>query len=116
MREAPVQPRQSFLLKIGTTTVPASVTRIVDRLELDALSARRGEELPFNSIGRVWIETAVPVAFDPYAENRATGGFILIDRATFETVGGRHGGREPAARDQRPSAARPGDAGQARRR
>jgi bifunctional enzyme CysN/CysC len=34
LREAPVQPRQSFLLKIGTATVPASVTRIVDRLEL----------------------------------------------------------------------------------
>jgi bifunctional enzyme CysN/CysC len=86
LREAPVQRRQSFLLKIGTTTVPASVTRIVDRLELDALSRAPGEELPFNSIGRVWIETAVPVAFDPYAENRATGGFILIDRATAQTA------------------------------
>ncbi|MBS0522892.1 MAG: adenylyl-sulfate kinase [Proteobacteria bacterium] len=86
MREAPVQPRQSFLLKIGTTMVPASVTRIVDRLELDALGRAPGDDLPFNSIGRVWIETAVPVAFDPYAENRATGGFILIDRTTLQTA------------------------------
>jgi bifunctional enzyme CysN/CysC len=86
MREASLQPRQSFLLKIGTTTVPASVTRIVDRLELDALRRAPGEDLPFNSIGRVWIETAVPVAFDPYTENRATGGFILIDRATLQTA------------------------------
>ena len=86
MREAPVRPRQSFLLKIGTTTVPASVTRVVDRLELEALRRAPGEELPFNAIGRVWIETAVPVAFDPYTENRATGGFILIDRATLRTA------------------------------
>jgi bifunctional enzyme CysN/CysC len=86
LRDAPVQRRQSFLLKIGTTTVPASVTRIVDRLELDALRRTPGEDLPFNSIGRVWIETAVPVAFDPYTENRATGGFILIDRTSLQTA------------------------------
>ncbi|MFI5029339.1 MAG: sulfate adenylyltransferase subunit 1, partial [Reyranellales bacterium] len=86
MREAPVQPRQSFLLKIGTTTVPASVTRIVDRLELDALSRAPSEELPFNSIGRVWIETAVPEAIDPDTENRATGGVGRRDRAEGRTA------------------------------
>jgi bifunctional enzyme CysN/CysC len=84
MREMSVQPSQSFLLKIGTTTVPASVTRIVDRLDLEALRRAPGEELPFNAIGRVWIEAAVPVAFDPYIENRVTGGFILIDRASLQ--------------------------------
>jgi bifunctional enzyme CysN/CysC len=84
MHETSVQPRQSFLLKIGTTTVPASVTRVVDRLDLEALRRAPGEELPFNAIGRVWIEAAVPLAFDPYTENRVTGGFILIDRATLQ--------------------------------
>ena len=58
---------------VGTTTVPASVTKIVDRLELDALRRTPDKELPLNSIGRVWVETAVPVAFDAYTENRATG-------------------------------------------
>jgi bifunctional enzyme CysN/CysC len=86
MREAPIGPRHAFLLKIGTATVPAMVTRIVDRLELESLRRVPGEALPFNSIGRVCIETAVPVAFDPYTENRATGGFILIDRATYQTA------------------------------
>jgi bifunctional enzyme CysN/CysC len=84
--DAPARAGQSFLLKIGTTTAPASVTRIVDRLELETLNRLPGEELALNAIGRAWIETAVPVAFDPYAENRATGGFILIDRASLRTV------------------------------
>jgi bifunctional enzyme CysN/CysC len=84
--EVPARARQPFLLKIGTTTVPASVTRIVDRLDLETLERQPGEELPLNAIGRAWIETAVPVAFDPYAENRSTGGFILIDRTTLRTV------------------------------
>ncbi len=84
--DAPVRPLQSFLLKIGTTTVPASVTRIVDRLELETLKRLPGDELALNAIGRAWIETAVPVAFDPYTENRSTGGFILIDRTSLRTV------------------------------
>ena len=111
LAEAAAQPRQAFLLKIGTTTVPATLTRIVDRLDLDSLGRTAGDDLALNAIGRVWIETAVPVAFDPYADNRATGGFILIDRATARTHGGRPGGREPRGGDQRPSADRPGDAG-----
>jgi bifunctional enzyme CysN/CysC len=86
LREASARPGQSFLLKVGTMTVPASLTRIVDRLDLEALGRSAGDELAFNAIGRVWIETAVPVAFDPYAENRATGGFILIDRTTLRTA------------------------------
>lgn len=86
LAEAPARPRQSFLLKIGTTTVPATLTRIVDRLDLEALGRAPADELTVNAIGRAWIETAVPVAFDPYAENRSTGGFILIDRATSRTA------------------------------
>jgi bifunctional enzyme CysN/CysC len=85
MREAPARAQQSFLLKIGTMTVPAAVIRIVDCLELEALRRVPADELHLNEIGRVWIETAMPVAFDPYAENRSTGGFILIDRATLQT-------------------------------
>ncbi|MBN9088320.1 MAG: adenylyl-sulfate kinase [Reyranella sp.] len=86
LAEAPAQPRQSLLLKIGTATVPATLTRIVDRLDLDSLGRTAGDDLALNAIGRVWIETTVPVAFDPYADNRATGGFILIDRATARTA------------------------------
>jgi bifunctional enzyme CysN/CysC len=43
--------------------------------------------LGLNEIGYCNLSTAVPVAFDPYAVNRETGGFILIDRLTNETAG-----------------------------
>lgn len=86
MRDVPVRPRQAFMLKIGAATAPAAVTRIVDRLDVETLRRVPSDELDFNAIGRVWIETAVPVAFDPYAENRSTGGFILIDRTTLQTA------------------------------
>ncbi len=45
------------------------------------------EELALNDIGSVLLRTSAPLAFDPYADNRRTGSFILIDEATNETVG-----------------------------
>jgi bifunctional enzyme CysN/CysC len=55
----------------------------VDTLERGAAPA----ELGLNDIGRVRLRTSAPLVFDPYASNRRTGSFILIDEATNETVG-----------------------------
>jgi bifunctional enzyme CysN/CysC len=43
--------------------------------------------LALNEIGLCNISTARPIAFDPYTENRRTGAFVLIDRATNATAG-----------------------------
>jgi len=75
-----------YLLKIGTTTVPATLSLIVDRLEIDTLKREPTRTLELNAIGRVEIETGAPIAFDPYRNNRGTGAFILIDRSSLRTV------------------------------
>jgi bifunctional enzyme CysN/CysC len=77
---------QRFLLKLGTATVPATLSRVVDTLAIDTLRRAPATGLALNAIGRVHIETAGPVALDPYAESRQTGAFILIDRATLRTA------------------------------
>ena len=76
----------SFLMKCGTATVPVHLGRIVDTLDLETLARRPADTLPVNGIGRAWLEAQQPIAFDPYAENRATGAFILLDRSTGATV------------------------------
>ena len=86
MDEAAAIAGKSFLLKIGTATVPASLSRIVNRLDIDSLQRVPTGELALNVIGGAEIETATPVAFDPYADNRGTGAFILIDRSSLRTV------------------------------
>jgi bifunctional enzyme CysN/CysC len=86
MDEAPAHAGRDFLLKIGTATVPATVSRIVHSLDIDSLDRAPAGRLELNAIGRVEIETAEPVAFDPYADNRQTGAFILIDRASLRTA------------------------------
>ncbi len=86
MDDTAAQPGRRFLLKIGTATVPAALSRVVDTIDIDSLQRAPSTALALNGIGRVEIETTAPIAFDPYAENRGTGSFILIDRATFSTA------------------------------
>jgi bifunctional enzyme CysN/CysC len=75
-----------YLVKIGTTTVPATLSLVADRLEIDTLKRSAAQTLDLNAIGRVEIETGAPIAFDPYGDNRGTGAFILIDRSNLRTV------------------------------
>jgi bifunctional enzyme CysN/CysC len=86
MDDIPAAPGKRFLLKIGTATVPATVSRIADTLDVDSLRRVPASGLSLNAIGRVEIEAAQPTAFDPYSENRQTGAFILIDRSTLRTA------------------------------
>jgi bifunctional enzyme CysN/CysC len=86
MEEKYAQAGQRFLLKAGTATVPATLIRVVDSLEVGSLQRSPCHTLGLNDIGRALIETSQPLAFDPYVENRQTGSFILIDRSSSSTV------------------------------
>src|SRR5206468_943769 len=86
MDDTAASARGDFLLKIGTATLPATVNRIVDMLDVETLERTPAGELGLNAIGRVWIEASASIAFDPYTDNRETGGLILIDRTTLRTV------------------------------
>jgi bifunctional enzyme CysN/CysC len=87
MSEQPLVPGRSYLLKIGTRTVPATVTALKHRIDVETLARLADRTLGLNEIGFCNLSTAAPVAFDPYAVCRDTGAFILIDRFTNETAG-----------------------------
>jgi len=65
----------------------ATVESLESRLDLDTMQPTKAHSLEFNDIGAVRIAVARPIAADPYAANRATGSFILIDEATHRTAG-----------------------------
>ena len=71
MDERPLDPKRPYVLKQGTRTVMAEA----------------GSALALNQIGPVTITTGRPIVFEPYADNRTTGSFILIDPATSFTAG-----------------------------
>ncbi len=86
MTDQPLTPGRSYLMKLGTRTVPAQVTHIRYRLDIDRHEQVPADQLGLNEIAVCELTTDRPVAFDPYAVNRDTGGFILIDRLTNGTV------------------------------
>jgi sulfate adenylyltransferase subunit 1 len=75
-----------YMLKHGTQTFNARITRVVHRTNIQTLEHEAVHTLGMNDIGVVEIETTRPILFDPYADNRATGSFILIDLATNATA------------------------------
>ena len=87
MSEQPLVPGRSYLLKIGPRTVPATVTALKHRIDVESMAHLAEKSLGANEIGFCNLSTAAPVAFDPYRVNRETGAFILIDRFTNETAG-----------------------------
>ncbi|MGE0861968.1 MAG: sulfate adenylyltransferase subunit CysN [Gammaproteobacteria bacterium] len=87
MADAPLLRGRNYLLKMGTKTVTATVAPVKHKLNIETMEHVAAEQLQLNEIGVVELELDRPIAFDPYRENRDTGGFILIDRLSNNTVG-----------------------------
>ncbi len=87
MSEEAMLPGRSYLLRIGTRYVPARVTSLKHKVDVNTLEHIAAKTLGLNEIGLCNVATATPVAFDPYEENRDTGAFILVDRFTNATAG-----------------------------
>ena len=78
---------RSYLMKIGARTVGATALPLKYKINVSTLEHVAAERLELNEIGVAELELDRPIAFDPYALNRDTGGFILLDRLTHQTVG-----------------------------
>jgi bifunctional enzyme CysN/CysC len=88
MAVEPLEPGASYLVKQTTRSVRAVVERVHHRIDMRTLHRdERAQHLGPNDIGRVVLRTSGPLLVDDYRRNRTTGGFILIDEASNETVG-----------------------------
>jgi bifunctional enzyme CysN/CysC len=86
LSDAPLLPGRGYLLKAGSQTVGAMVTELKHRVATEALEHLAAKELHRGEIGFVNVATVEPIGFDPYEQNKLTGGFILIDRHSNATV------------------------------
>ena len=87
MAEEPMFPGRPYLLKIGTQTVTATVTEPKYKVNVNTMEHLAAKKLDLNEIGVCNLALDRVIAFDPYTENRDTGGFILIDRLSNGTIG-----------------------------
>ncbi len=86
MHDEPLAVGRPYAMKLHTREVGAAVTRIRHRLDVSNGSELAASVLELNDLGTVNLATDRPVPFAPFAESRALGGFILIDRATNATA------------------------------
>ena len=78
---------RSYYLISGSTQVPAIVTAIRHKLDINSGDKEPARVLHMNEIGQVEIATDAPISLDTYKNSRNTGNFILVDRKTMNTVG-----------------------------
>jgi bifunctional enzyme CysN/CysC len=86
MAEEPLLRGRSYVMRVGTSTVSATVAPLKYKLDIDTLDRLAAETLELNEIGVCELELDQPIAFDPYAESRDMGGFVLIDRISNQTL------------------------------
>ncbi|MGI8505855.1 MAG: sulfate adenylyltransferase subunit 1 [Solirubrobacteraceae bacterium] len=86
MSEQPLQARGRYTIKHTTRTARAVVEQVEHRVDVNTLEHVPAAQLALNEIGRVHLRCSASLVVDPYARNRTTGSFILIDEATNDTV------------------------------
>ncbi|GHT84278.1 sulfate adenylyltransferase subunit 1 [Betaproteobacteria bacterium] len=85
--EVPLDRARTFLIRHTSREVKARLTAITHKLDVNTLERLPAEKLQMNDIARVHFKLAQPVFADPYAANRSTGAFIVIDESNNNTVG-----------------------------
>jgi bifunctional enzyme CysN/CysC/sulfate adenylyltransferase subunit 1 len=87
MGSEPMRARSRYTIKHTTTSARAIVDELEYRVNVNTLEHESTNQLELNEIGRVRLRASQPLMVDPYARNRTTGSFILIDESTNDTVG-----------------------------
>ena len=86
MSDEPLDARRKYWIKHGTRQTGAKVTKVDSILDVNTQQRHAADGLKLNDIARVHLNVQQPLAADAYADNRATGAFILIDEVTHQTV------------------------------
>jgi bifunctional enzyme CysN/CysC len=87
MEDEPLHVGRAYWLKLGTQMVSATVQEPKYTVNVNTMEHMAAKTLELNAIGVAELATDKPIVFEPYADNRALGGFILIDKITNRTVG-----------------------------
>jgi sulfate adenylyltransferase large subunit len=87
LHERALDPNKTYLLKHTTQVIRMQVDAVRSRVDLHTLQPVEAQTLELNEIGRLSITCHRPIYFDPYAANRTSGAFVVVDSLTNATVG-----------------------------
>jgi bifunctional enzyme CysN/CysC len=86
MADEAMVPGRAYWLKTATQTVSATVQEPKYEVNVNTMEKLAAKTLELNAIGVAELTTDKQIVFEPYADNRTLGGFILIDKMTNATV------------------------------
>ncbi|AWI61007.1 sulfate adenylyltransferase subunit CysN [Sinorhizobium fredii] len=84
---SPMLPGRGYILRTESDSVSATVTALKHQVNINSFAREAAKSLQMNEVGVCNISTQAPIVFDAYKDNRATGNFVFVDRATNATVG-----------------------------
>ncbi len=87
MDDEQMLPGRAYWMKLGARTVSATVQQPKYAIDVNTMAELSVKTLGLNDIGVAEVYTDRDIAFEPYDDSHALGGFILIDKATNHTVG-----------------------------
>jgi bifunctional enzyme CysN/CysC len=86
MADEAMVPGRAYWFKLGTQMVSATVHEPKYSVNVNTMEHLAAKTLELNEIGVAELVTDKQIVFEPYAENRSLGGFILVDKMTNATV------------------------------
>jgi len=87
MHEEPMLTGRPYIIKLGAHTLTGSITNTRHKVNVNTLEHLAAKQLELNEIGVCNLSFDRAIPFDPYVDNRETGGFIIIDKLSNDTVG-----------------------------
>jgi len=88
MSDRPAVEGGRYAVKHTTRSGHCVLAEVRHRVDVNSLHRdESASSLGLNEFGRVVLRSSVPLLFDSYRRNRATGSLILIDEATNDTMG-----------------------------
>jgi sulfate adenylyltransferase subunit 1 len=86
MSDRPLQAGDKYLVRHGASSTKAFVKEILHRTDVHSFEQQETSTLQLNDIARIRLRTARPLVYDSYKQNRSSGGIILVNQNTFDTV------------------------------
>ena len=87
MHDEEMIPGRQYFIKTANRIISGAISELKHKVNVNTLEHMSGKTLELNEVGFCNLSTSAPIAFDPYAHNRETGSFIIIDKRTNNTVG-----------------------------
>ncbi|MGZ8350065.1 MAG: sulfate adenylyltransferase subunit CysN [Allosphingosinicella sp.] len=86
MSDEEMLPGRPYWLQIGTQIVSAQIQHPKYEVNVNTFEHLAAPTLELNAIGVANLSTDRPIVFEPFAENKDLGGFILVDKYSNATV------------------------------